>query len=462
MGMRRQSPDAAAGCSRLQPPGLRPQLTRQLGRRAGPGLAGRRGPRPWRPVPAGAAGHASSPNRPFRYAAYIPLRFVVVFGRRNLYRRDDAVADARPDRDGCTYPGCTRPRSPDPATGRPSRYCEQADEVGGPMHNRASAFKARRAHPQGGVTTQDDPGTSAPVSMARATLDQRLSELPGRLDDMRSYLGELAVVMQVAGDLEAAGAEVEDAHRDALSKVTDAERRAATAERAARTAEARAEQAERDREEADMLAGEAAAELARVREESQVEIAAIRAEADAAVARAEHREADAAAENAADLAQRDALVEQAQQEVSAARMEAAAAVAAQQASDAQAARERDNAAQLRRELDAARREFDDSRQRLQGEVDAAHQGTQQATAEAAAVRVELATSRAEADSARRVAEQDRAALERIRDETRIERDTLRQAHAEQLAQAQRNADDRVAALTEALAAASSATEALRG
>ena len=46
----------------------------------------------------------------------------------------------------CTYPGCTRPRRPDPATGRPSRYCERADEGGGPIHNRGTAWKARRAH----------------------------------------------------------------------------------------------------------------------------------------------------------------------------------------------------------------------------------------------------------------------------------------------------------------------------
>jgi predicted lipoprotein len=39
---------------------------------------------------------------------------------------------------------------------------------------------------------------------------------------------------------------------------------------------------------------------------------------------------------------------------------------------------------------------------------------------------------------------------------------LRQTHAEQLAQAQRSADDRVHALTEALAVASASAEALRG
>ncbi|MDZ4270603.1 MAG: hypothetical protein U1D00_33870, partial [Mycobacterium sp.] len=86
----------------------------------------------------------------------------------------DAIAEIRHDRDRCSYPGCSRPRRPDPATGRPSRYCEQADDVGGPIHNRATAFKARRAHQQGGVTVQDEAGTAAPVSMARATLDQRL------------------------------------------------------------------------------------------------------------------------------------------------------------------------------------------------------------------------------------------------------------------------------------------------
>ena len=145
----------------------------------------------------------------------------------------------------CTYPGCTRPRRPDPATGRPSRYCERADEGGGPIHNRGTAWKARRAH-TGDAPPRED-GLTAPVSMARATLEQRLSELPGRFEDLRQYLDGVVLDLRAAGDVEAAGSEVEDAHREALTKVTEAERRAAAAERTARSAEAAAKAAN-DRE----------------------------------------------------------------------------------------------------------------------------------------------------------------------------------------------------------------------
>ena len=181
-------------------------------------------------------------------------------------RMNELSGGDRPDqqRERCGFPGCTRPRRPDPATGRPSRYCEQADE-GGPVHNRASAWKARRAK-QGALEVQDENATVVPVSLARATLDQRLAELPGKFDELRSYLDGLVATVAAAGDIEAAGAEVEDAHRDALARVTEAEGRASAAERSARVADGRAEQAERDREEADILAEESAADSARVRE----------------------------------------------------------------------------------------------------------------------------------------------------------------------------------------------------
>ena len=229
----------------------------------------------------------------------------------------DIAADSPgAQRDNCSYPGCTRPRRPDPATGRPSRYCEQPDVDGGLVHNRATAFRARRA----GVAIQEDSATSAPVSMARATLDQRLAELPGRVAELRQYFDDVVAEIRTAGDLEAAGAEVEDAHRDALSRITEAERRAAAAERAARLAEERAQQAERDREETDQLAEEAAAETARVREQAEAETAAVRADAEAAAARTEQQLAEASAGYHDRLAQRDTEVEQAQQEAAAARL----------------------------------------------------------------------------------------------------------------------------------------------
>lgn len=178
----------------------------------------------------------------------------------------------------CHYPGCGRASRPDPATGRPSLYCEQADPEGGPVHNRASAWRARRARSSGAVVVQQDTA-AAPVSLARATLEQRLAELPAQVAGLREFLDAVLEGVRAAGDVEAAGAEVEDAHREALSKITEAERRAAGAERAARLAEERAAVAERDRAEADAVAEEALAEAARVQDEVHAEMARVRAEA---------------------------------------------------------------------------------------------------------------------------------------------------------------------------------------
>lgn len=359
-------------------------------------------------------------------------------------------------RDRCSYPGCTRPL-PDPATGRPTRYCGEPDEPGGQVHNRATAFKARRAQQGGGVLTEYESGVAAPVSMARATLDQRLAELPTRFADLCHYLDGVVAVIRDAGDIEAAGAEVEDAHRDALTKITEAEGRAVAAERAARAAGERADAAERDREEADLLAEDASTEAARIQAQARADIATVRTEADAAIGRSEQALAQAVAEHEAQLAERDADVERARQEASAAQVESSAAVAAQRAADAAAERERETVAQLRRELDEARREFDEARQHLQGELDSARGDAQRAAAETASVRVELATAQAGVQAAVRAAEVDRAAvvsltgdLERQRAESQAEREALRQSHAEQLAQAHRSADERVSALNEAL------------
>ena len=166
------------------------------------------------------------------------------------------------------------PAAPGPGHRPASRYCERADEGGGPIHNRGTAWKARRAH-TGDAPPRED-GLTAPVSMARATLEQRLSELPGRFEDLRQYLDGVVLDLRAAGDVEAAGSEVEDAHREALTKVTEAERRAAAAERTARSAEAAAKAAQEEREEADALT-EATAEAARIKADAQAEIAHTRA-----------------------------------------------------------------------------------------------------------------------------------------------------------------------------------------
>jgi len=69
-------------------------------------------------------------------------------------------------------------------------------------------------------------------------------------------------------------------------------------------------------------------------------------------------------------------------------------------------------------------------------------------------------TKAQAAAAERTSEADRESLtslrselERQRADARSEREFLRTTHAEQLAQSQRNADERVKALTEALTAA---------
>lgn len=334
------------------------------------------------------------------------------------------------------------------------------------MHNRTSAWKARQA--RGGVTTQEAPATAAPVSMARATLDQRLAELPGQLAEHRQYLDDIVATIKSAGDIEAAGAEVADAHRDALTKITEADQRAATVERDARLAKDRAAQAERDREEADAVAEEATAETDRVRVEALAEIAGIQTAADAAVATAQQQLATATAEHQRLMSDRAADLAQAQQEAHAATVEAAAARAAHEAADAAAERERDTAAQLRTELDQTRRDADVIRQRLQADLEDARRATQRAEAETASVRLELATANAELTAAQRVAESDRQAaasltreLERHREDARAEREALRATHTEQLTQAQRNADERVQTLTDALTVAREVAETYR-
>ena len=81
------------------------------------------------------------------------------------------------------------------------------------------------------------------------------------------------------------------------------------------------------------------------------EIAQICAEADAPVARAQEQLAPAEATHRHELSERDSQLDEAHEDASAARVEAASARAAQHAADEAAERERQTAAQLRRELD---------------------------------------------------------------------------------------------------------------
>ena len=202
----------------------------------------------------------------------------------------------------CHFPGCGRPSRQDPAAGA-AWYCEQT--IDGVVHNRSNAWYHRRAERAAPATASA--ASSAPVSMARATLEQRLTELPDKIGELRRYFDGVLAELRTASDIEAAGAEVEDAHRDALTKITEAERQAAAAQRACRQAEERANAAELQRVEADAVAEEAIAETARVRQQLEAELERIRAAAAAAVSGAEERatSAESRAAHAEQAAERD-------------------------------------------------------------------------------------------------------------------------------------------------------------
>lgn len=360
----------------------------------------------------------------------------------------------------CRYPGCERASRSDAGPGRPAGYCEESDGEGSPVHNRANAWRARQAQKASAtVVDVDEKLVSAPVSMARASLEQQLAELPSKVSEFRDYMDKVLGAMQAAGDAEAAGAEVADAHREALAKVNEAERQQARAERAARVAEDRAVAAEREREEADAAAGEALAEAARARDESAAELARIREEADAAIAKARDDLAAATSAQAVELAERDALVARAGAEAEAARQQAAAAVAAKVSADEALFRELETTSQLRAEVDALRHQNVRDREEMQARTEVAERARQHASDELGAVRLELAAAQADAASSRRDAERDQQAaegarrdLDAARAEMRTEREALRAAHAEQIAQVERSADQRVDALQLALEA----------
>ncbi|MDP7732864.1 MULTISPECIES: hypothetical protein [Mycobacterium] len=358
----------------------------------------------------------------------------------------------------CRYPGCSRPSRPDSATGRPSLYCEQADAKGAPVHNRVNAWRARHAG-QVATAAATEQSVAAPVSMARATLEQRLSDFPGKLTEFRDFLDTAIATIREASDMEAAGVEVEDAHRDALTKVAEAERRASAAERSARLAEERAEVARRERQEAEAVAEDSVAETERVAQELAAELAGVREDAEATVAAVRTQLDTARRQHAEELADRDRAVEQARDEAEAAKLDTAAAVAAKAAAEDALNREIAISGQLRTDVDAGRRQAEDDRAQLQAKLDAAEGARQQAQEQLASIRLELAAARAATSAAEQAAqfahetaETVRRELEQTRADMGAEREALRAAHDAQIVQIQLSADQRADALNQALQA----------
>jgi hypothetical protein len=107
---------------------------------------------------------------------------------------------AEPDRGSnpapCHYPGCHRPCRRDPATGRPSRYCEQSDPEGGPVHNRANA-RRRRREPRPS-TAIEYVGVSATETAPSHTFDGRIAHLQEKLAALGTFIDKLGTGVRSA------------------------------------------------------------------------------------------------------------------------------------------------------------------------------------------------------------------------------------------------------------------------
>jgi hypothetical protein len=180
-----------------------------------------------------------------------------------------ATADAAPQTPAtCHYPGCDRTIAPE--AGHRAKYCEHT--VDGVRHNRVNAWHRRRAS----ITADTSAPAAAadtPVSAARAALEQRLTQLPGQITTFTNHLGAILADITAAADMEAAGAEIQDAHRQAQTKIADAEHRAVLAERAARQAQMHAAAAQTQRDQADAVAQDALAQTEQARKAFQTQLA---------------------------------------------------------------------------------------------------------------------------------------------------------------------------------------------
>lgn len=335
----------------------------------------------------------------------------------------------------CHFPGCSRPSRADPSTGRPALYCEQV--IDGVAHNRVNAWHRRRS--EQGAPVTPSVASNAPVSMARATLEERLAGLPDKLAEFTGYIDGVIAEVRTATDMEAAGAEVEDAHREALARVSEAEHKAAAADRERREAQLRAASAESQRGEADAAAEDALAETVRVRSELERQLADAQRHAQTTIEAAEQR-ADAAEAGARQAtADRDEQVALGRDEVAAARSAAAAADGAREAAERAAQRERDANTALRAQGEQLQRDLDAAR---------AEAGAARASAAAADAGREAAEQASRRD--REIAAATQQHLEQARAEARADREALRGEHAEQTRQLREAANERAAALTAAL------------
>src|ERR1700722_9110232 len=320
----------------------------------------------------------------------------------------------------CKYPGCDQLARQAPKTGRPPGYCDNTEHTG------VTAWRERKrlAAVERGVTTSAAE-TEQPVTMARVAGTDLLRQMSVLASTMTSTAGRLIEAVETIGDTKAAEAEVESvraaAERRAVTaederaaaelRVVDADQRAATADEAADLmSEHLAAEVARAREAHDRLAEATAAhaaELERIREETQARIALAEEDRDSSIAAAEA--AKAAAIRAAD-ARAEQAEARAQEAIAQARAEAEALVrVASEARDQALAQ----TAQADQRTAAAEARAEDARAE-------AARVREDAAREAGQLRADAARERAGLEVQARVLEESRSEL-RVRAE-RAERD----------------------------------------
>jgi len=146
----------------------------------------------------------------------------------------------------CRFPGCAEPVDAAPAVGRPPGYCTD------PAHNRAAAWRARRAEVGQGQSPADD--DSLPVDAARQRASMLNAQVAGMVELFQEQLALLVGELHTIADPDAAEAQIEAVKADAAEQVASAAARANRAETAMREAEA-------DRAEADAAATDSAVQV---------------------------------------------------------------------------------------------------------------------------------------------------------------------------------------------------------
>ena len=163
----------------------------------------------------------------------------------------------------CRFPGCNAPAvtAAGGAPGRPPEYCSNPD------HNRAAAWRARRAERASaeGRPLPDD--LDRPVSMARARAGELVDQVATQAGQLAAALTAVVEELRTLGDPDAAAVQIEAVTTEADQRVAEATARAARAERDQRAAELRRAEADAAAEEATDQAAQLSVQLQEIQDE---------------------------------------------------------------------------------------------------------------------------------------------------------------------------------------------------